>query len=159
MNSTVKNIIIRQIDTKNQQELAWVNQQYSYINFMHSQENEYIIVAEINGEKAGLGRIVPCGTDDLTNKTAGELGGIHVLSKFQGMGIAHKIVEHLSSNKDYDILYCIPFRNLEYFYKQYGFSNACVEKCIHKKAINKYKYCMNSYNSTSLFLYKNCRQA
>ena len=82
-------------------EIEWINQRYDEVEFVHSVfENEVIAIAEIEGQKAGLGRLV--------NKGYLELGGIYVFDSFRGKGIAGEIVEFLLGYVDSQrTIYCI----------------------------------------------------
>jgi len=104
---------IRQAQTH---ELDWVNTRYAQIGFAPSRANEVILIAEVDGEPAGLGRLVPL------SDTSSELGGIFVFPKQRGRGIATRIVRALVAHAQaYETVYCIPFRHLTPFYKSFGF--------------------------------------
>ena len=60
-------------------EMEWINTKYDEVEFVHSIfDKEVIAVAEANGQKAGIGRLV---TIDENNF---ELGGIYVFEEFRG---------------------------------------------------------------------------
>ena len=69
------------------EELPWINSQYKEVGFVISSfDNEFIAIVEVNGKKAGLGRLVVVDHENL------ELGGIYVLNEFRRMGVADHIV-------------------------------------------------------------------
>ncbi|MBS0622859.1 MAG: GNAT family N-acetyltransferase [Verrucomicrobia bacterium] len=68
-------------------EISWVNQCYAEVQFIHSNfDREVIAIAEVNGQKAGLGRLVTINDENL------ELGGMYVFEEFRGQGIARKVL-------------------------------------------------------------------
>jgi N-acetylglutamate synthase-like GNAT family acetyltransferase len=76
---------------------------------------ETIVIAEIDGQRAGMGRLVPVGPD------ACELGGMFVDDAYRGRGVAHAIVEELVRRAGSKEIYCIPFADLEALYAASGF--------------------------------------
>ncbi|GAA4277781.1 GNAT family N-acetyltransferase [Aquimarina mytili] len=125
------------------EELEWVNEKYKAIGFTSSNYNtEYIALAEIKNTKCGLGRVVVIDAQNV------ELGGIYVFDEFQGLGIAQKIIHHLLENTIQNKkIWCLPFKNLEHFYKKFGFFD---EKIDHSKIPNKiyekYAWCNQNQN-------------
>jgi len=101
--------------------MEWIKNCYDQVEFIHWHfENEIIAIAEFNGEKAGLGRLVKVDENNL------ELGEMYVFESFRGKGIAKETVNflliHVSPSQT---VYCIPFEHLLHFYKQCGFTNCC----------------------------------
>jgi GNAT superfamily N-acetyltransferase len=94
-------------------EIEWINQRYDEVEFVRSVfEKEIIAIAEVDGQKAGIGRLVN------VNKGNLELGGMYVFESFRGKGIAGEIIEFLLSHADSkSIVYCIPFQHLVPFYE------------------------------------------
>lgn len=127
-------------------ELAWINAQYASINFAPSSEADFMVVAEIDGVKAGLGRITQVEND------AGELGGIFVLPEFRGHSIATHLVEFLLKNSAYPKLFCIPFVHLEKFYKRFGFLPVDPTMPVPQKIAQKMSWCGNTYESSVVLL-------
>src|SRR5438128_1026460 len=79
-----------QIRAAEKQEMAWINGCYDEVEFIHSHfDSEIIAVAEFDGEKAGLGRLVKVDEQNL------ELGGMYVFESFRNKGIAKEIVTFL----------------------------------------------------------------
>lgn len=101
------------------QEVNWINDCYDQVEFIHSHfDSEIIAIAEFNGEKAGLGRLVEVDEKNF------ELGGMYVFESFRGKGIAKEIVNFLLAYvKPSQNVYYIPFEHLLHFYKQCGFVN------------------------------------
>ena len=102
--------------TAKPEETGWVNEQYAKAGFIPSDlARDTVVVAELDGRRAGLGRLVDVG------EGAYELGGMYVLDEFRGAGVARAIVEELlrlAAGRD---TYCIPFADLEAFYASAGF--------------------------------------
>ncbi len=120
-------------------ELEWINSRYDEVHFLHSIfDKEVIAIAEEQGIKKGLGRIVTIDTEHL------ELGGIYVFEKFRNQGIARIIVDFLLKQATANqIVYCIAFVHLVPFYKQFGFTSPCLNT--PKKIQDKYEWCKKNY--------------
>ena len=129
-------------------ELTWANERYSEINFIQSSESDYIAIAEVNGVKAGLGRV---STVDDNN---GELGGMYVLPEFRGRAVAGRIVEFLLLNCGHSSLYCIPFSHLENFYTQFGFLPADQTLAVPDAVADKFHWCQKTYDSPVTLLHR-----
>lgn len=123
-------------------EIEWINNKYDEVQFVHSIfQNEIIAIAEINGEKAGLGRLVTIDHENL------ELGGIYVFPSYRGKGIAAKLVSFLLKQADAHYhVYCIPFTKLIGFYGQFGFISLESTKKVPERVLKKYRWCEESYN-------------
>lgn len=94
----------------------WINERYQSVHFQPSDlSRDLMVVAEIDGVKAGIGRLVPAGAH------ACELGGMHVLEEFRGRGVARAIIEELLRHAEGRDVYCIPFAELEPIYAGAGF--------------------------------------
>jgi GNAT superfamily N-acetyltransferase len=96
-------------------ELGWMNEQYAQVHFIPSDAHDTMVVAELDGERAGFGRLVEAGDN------AYELGGIFVFEAFRGRGVARAIVEELIRRGAGREIYCIPFADLEPLYAASGF--------------------------------------
>ena len=136
-----------QIDQAKPENLSWINQRYKEINFCASNyENEIIVIASINGIRAGLGRLVNIDPNSV------ELGGIYVIPEYRNLKIAQKIVSYLVTeiepNKD---CYCLPFENLSNFYKSFGFVEAGA-KVVPVEVQEKHQWCLNNYDTNTLLL-------
>ena len=72
------------------EESPWINERYGEIGFVPSNiAHELVAIAEHQGSRAALGRLVPVNAD------CAELGGIYVLPEFRGLGISKEIVSYL----------------------------------------------------------------
>jgi GNAT superfamily N-acetyltransferase len=109
-------ITIRDLDDG---ERAWANALYRAIRFELTPPEAVALVAEIDGERIGLGRLVAHAPDVL------ELGGIWTDETARGRGVARAMVEALLARGAdaacSDRLWCIPFAHLSAFYQSFGF--------------------------------------
>lgn len=130
------------------QEISWINDCYDQVQFMHSHfDSEIIAIAEFNGEKAGLGRLVEVDEKNF------ELGGMYVFESFRGKGIAKEIVNFLLTYvKPSQNVYCIPFEHLFQFYKQCGFGNCLNLESIPQIILDKYRWCQEKYTHPTALL-------
>ncbi len=133
-----------------QEEIEWINKKYDEIKFKHSNySNEYIVIAEFNGNKAGIGRL------QKIDETTSELGGIYVFKEFRKLGIARRMVCALLENSNiYCQIYCLPFECLENFYKQFGFIIINDKSEAPKEIYEKWQWCNSYYESKTLLLCK-----
>lgn len=131
------------------EEIGWINSRYDEVGFVPSEiSTEKIVIAEVGGEKAGLGRLVQITEDDA------ELGGMLVFENFRGHGIAGKIVELLlQQSRSYKRVFCIPFEHLNEFYGRYGFSKLEPDTIdIPPKVKEKHEWCNQNYEHRTLLL-------
>ncbi len=137
-----------QIRAAEKQEIDWINGCYEEIEFIHSHfDNEIIAIAEFNGEKAGLGRLVKIDEKNF------ELGGMYVFESFRGKGIAKEIVTFLLTYvKPFQTAYCIPFEHLLHFYKQSGFANCPEFESVPQVILDKYHWCQEKYTHPTILL-------
>lgn len=129
-------------------ELTWINRRYDEVQFVHSDfDNEIIAIAEYEGQRVGLGRLVRIDDRNL------ELGGIYVFEQHRGKGIAKEIVEFLLRYVPKEqIVYCIPFEHLAPFYRQFGFLDSNGDGA-PKKVVEKFIWCQEQYPTpTTLFV-------
>jgi N-acetylglutamate synthase-like GNAT family acetyltransferase len=127
-------------------DLAAVNERYACIGFVPSTTHDVIVLAEQDGVVAGQGRIVP------VDATHGELGGIHVLPRFAGAGVARHIVTHLLGQSRFPTLYCVPFAALAPFYTSMGFAPVVDEGGVPAQVLEKYRWCQSAYDQPVLLL-------
>jgi len=120
-------------------ELGWANERYGDIHFLASTARDLIAVAEVDGEKAGLGRIVP------VDATTGELGGMYVLPAFRGRKLAGAIVAYLLRHSPYRQLFCIPLAHLEGFYAGFGFLPVPAGTPVPRAVAEKVNWCTKEY--------------
>src|SRR5689334_21786516 len=101
-------------------ERAWANDLYRAIRFETTPPGAIALVAELNGERIGLGRLVAHAPEVL------ELGGIWTDEAVRGRGIARAMVEALLARRAQtphpERLWCIPFVHLSAFYRSCGFA-------------------------------------
>ncbi len=131
-------------------EMHWVNQCYDKVGFIHSNFNrEFIAIAEFEGEKVGLGRLVKIDENNL------ELGGMYVLESFRGKGIASEVVRFLLNLAEpFPTVYCIPFEYLIPFYTKCGFTTCTQLELVPNEILDKYQLCKVKYtNPTSLMMH------
>ena len=109
-------VIIRDLEDG---ERAWANALYRAIRFASTPPGAVALVAEIDGARVGLGRLVAHAPDVL------ELGGIWTDEAARGRGIARAMVEALLARRAQtahpEHLWCIPFAHLSAFYQSFGF--------------------------------------
>lgn len=140
-----------QLRLANRSEIKWINECYDKVNFIHSNyDKEIIAIAEYNGQKVGLGRLVTIDDDTF------ELGGIYVVESFRGKGIAKEVVRFLLNQaKPYQTIYCIPFEHLVPFYQKFGFIQCINLEMVPKDLLKKFNWCKEKYNNpTSLLVLK-----
>jgi N-acetylglutamate synthase-like GNAT family acetyltransferase len=140
-------------------EIDWINQCYAEVEFVPSHfEKEIIAVAEYNGQKAGLGRLVSIDENNL------ELGGMYVFDTFQGKGIPKKITEFLLNQLiETQNVYCLPFQHLLPLYKfaftRFGFVLCTDFSQAPKKVFEKFQWCQTKYSKpVSLLVLKRTLQ-
>ncbi|MGZ7149088.1 GNAT family N-acetyltransferase [Bacillus sp. BC08] len=126
-------------------DLGWINNQYNAIDFVPSDLNrDKVAIITYNNEYAGVGRLVQIDEDTI------EMGGIFILPKFRGLQLAKKLVSFLiQTAKTLEIqnVYCLPFEELESFYKTYGFTDVDTTKEIaHPIILKKYNWCLENYD-------------
>ena len=120
--------------TARPEETGWINEQYARVGFIPTGAHDQVVVAELDGARAGIGRLVDAG------ENAYELGGMYVLDGFRGAGIARAIVEELIARAGDRDVYCIPFADLEAFYASAGFARIEPVNVPHK-VIEKLEWC------------------
>jgi GNAT superfamily N-acetyltransferase len=107
------------IRTLREDERAWANARYRDIQFAESPPGTFAVVAEVAGERVGLGRLVEHAPGVL------ELGGIWTAEASRGRGIARAVVDALLAQwPRRERLWCIPFAHLAPFYLSCGFAPA-----------------------------------
>lgn len=118
-------------------EIDWINKKYDEVKFPHSNyDNEIIAIAEINNIKCGLGRLIKI------ENNVFELGGMYVFEEYRNNKIATHIIEFLLKQINQKaIIYCLPFKELTFFYKRFGFSENVNLKNVPSKVQKKYDWC------------------
>ncbi|MCM3273371.1 GNAT family N-acetyltransferase [Paenibacillus elgii] len=133
-----------------EEDMPWVNEQYREVGFAASDYgNEIIVLAEWNGEKAGVGRLVNMGQDTY------EMGGIYVQERFRGKQAANAIVGLLveeAGRRGVPHVYCIPFAHLESFYSRFGYIRVEDESAVHPGVLKKYRWCRAEYPQETILM-------
>ena len=128
------------------EQLAWVNARYAEVDFVASNANDLVVIASIGGTPAGQGRVVPLGAG------AGELGGMLVYEAFKGRGLARDIIASLCALPGFDVLYCLPFAELESLYASMGFSRTADDASVPPQVSQKYRWCNAHYGKPVLLM-------
>jgi GNAT superfamily N-acetyltransferase len=129
-------------------EIDWINSCYDKADLARSKfDKEIIAIAEVDKEKAGLGRLLKVDSDNL------ELGGIYVMEAFRSLGIAKELVKFLVEQvKPYQTLYCIPFKNLIPFYEQFGFVPCKQMEKVPADISKKWAWCQSRYTQPTTLM-------
>jgi GNAT superfamily N-acetyltransferase len=115
---------------------SWINERYASVHFQGSDlSRDLLVVAELDGVAAGIGRLVPAG------KHACELGGILVFEEFRGRGIARAIIDELLRHANGRAVYCIPFAELEPIYAAAGFVRTTPDDTLPRYIHEKLDWC------------------
>jgi len=140
-------IIIRDAEER---EICWVNAKYDEIGFKHADYSEGIIlIAEIDGKKAGLGRLLRVDSNSF------ELGGMYVFPSYRKAGIARVMVETLLDRaKRSPRIFCLPFAHLAQFYRGFGFYPAPNDVQVPEAVASKLNWCNNTYPDMTLVLFR-----
>ncbi len=108
-----------ELRTATQADAGWINDRYASVHFIPSDlVRDTIVVAEIEGFPAGMGRLVPAG------EGVCELGGMYVFEEHRGRGVARAIIDELLRQAGAREVYCIPFADLTALYAAAGFAAA-----------------------------------
>jgi N-acetylglutamate synthase-like GNAT family acetyltransferase len=116
------------------QELAWINDRYDEAGFKRSHfEREIIAIAEMAGERVGLGRLVKI------NDQMAELSGVYVLPNYRQQGIASQIIKFLLEINPFQQVFCLPLAHQKAFYARYGFDIATPSGSLPAEIQEKYE--------------------
>lgn len=114
----------------------WINERYASVHFQPSDlSRDLVVIAEIDGRAAGIGRLVLAGDD------ACELGGMHVLEEFRGRGVARAVIDELIRLANGREVYCIPFADLESIYAGAGFRRIDPDRELPAEVREKLNWC------------------
>jgi len=128
------------------EELRWINERYAEVGFVPSTlEHEIVIVAEIDGERAGIGRLVDI------DEHACELGGMLVFERFRGRGVSRAIIDALLARANGRDVFCIPFAELEALYAGAGFART---DDAPPKVLEKFAWCQRTYDKPVLLMFR-----
>ncbi len=138
-----------QIRAAQKKDIEWINQCYTDVDFVPSIfEKEIIGIAEYEGERAGIGRLVT-----IDNHNA-ELGGMYVFESFRGKGVARELVKFLLKYAHlFQTVYCIPFEHLSSFYMEFGFAVCANLEKAPSEVVTKYQWCKSHYPQATLLLF------
>lgn len=118
------------------EDAAWINERYASVHFQTSDlSREMLVVAEVDGVAAGIGRLVPAG------EGACELGGMLVFEEFRSRGIARALIDELLDHADGRTVYCIPFADLEPIYAAAGFTRREEDEELPEYVRKKMEWC------------------
>jgi len=124
-------------------EADWVNERYAEVRFIPSDlEKDLVLIAEIDGQPAGLGRLVP------VDEHACELGGMLVFDAFRGRGVARALIEELVRRAGERSIYCIPFAKLEPLYAEFFERTETAPNPVREK----YEWCQRTYEEPVLLM-------
>lgn len=124
-------------------EASWVNERYAEVRFIPSDlSKDVVLIAEIAGQPAGLGRLVP------VDAHTAELGGMLVFDAFRGKGVARALIDALI-RASAQTIYCIPFAKLEGLYAAAGFTRT-EEAPVQVR--EKYEWCQRTYDEPVLLM-------
>ncbi|MGE6541381.1 GNAT family N-acetyltransferase [Bacillus luti] len=126
-------------------DLEWINTQYDSIGFLPSDlKIDRVAIISYDNEYAGIGRLVQIDEDTI------EMGGIFILPQFRGLQLAGELVLFLVETvKKLQVqnVYCLPFEELENFYKKYGYTEVDTTKeVVHPIILKKYNWCLDNYD-------------
>lgn len=99
-------------------ELGWADERYREIKFTPSPPGVRGFVAELGGERVGLGRLIEHAPAVV------ELGGIWTHAAARNRGVARAMVSELLAQAPPGPLWCIPFAHLAVFYESFDFEAA-----------------------------------
>ncbi|HYR27219.1 MAG TPA: GNAT family N-acetyltransferase [Thermoanaerobaculia bacterium] len=124
-------------------ESDWVNERYAEVRFIPSDlANDLVLIAEIDGHPAGLGRLVTVDGDSC------ELGGMLVFDAFRGRGIARALIAELVTRAGERAIYCIPFAKLEPLYAEFFERTEDAPEPVRAK----YEWCQRTYEEPVLLM-------
>ncbi|HUP63255.1 MAG TPA: GNAT family N-acetyltransferase [Thermoanaerobaculia bacterium] len=125
-------------------EAAWINERYASVEFLPSDlSREIVVVAEIDGDRAGIARLVP------VDERSCELGGMLVFEDFRGRGVARALIDELLRHAEGREVYCIPFADLESLYAAAGFERA---DDAPQPVREKLEWCQRTYDRAAILM-------
>ncbi|TCJ82065.1 UNVERIFIED_ORG: N-acetylglutamate synthase-like GNAT family acetyltransferase [Bacillus cereus] len=132
-----------QLATSN--DLEWINNQYKTIGFVPSDlKRDIVAIITYDNSYAGVGRLVQIDKDTI------EMGGIFILPQFRGLQLAGELVSFLvetAKKLQVQHVYCLPFAELEEFYKKYSYTEVDTTKeAVHPIILKKYNWCLDHYD-------------
>jgi GNAT superfamily N-acetyltransferase len=132
-----------------QDDIDWINSKYKEVKFLPSElQKEIVAIAEVDGLKAGLGRLVKIDNENL------ELGGMLVFAEYRKLGLSKKIIEFLLDHAEGKRIYCIPFVHLFNLYNSFGFTVCEAVSIVPRVITDKFEWCKKEYEHEVLLLIK-----
>ena len=132
------------IRSAKEEEMDWVNGEYKKIHFPLSNfESELIVIAEVAGEKAGMGRLITI------DEQHGEIGGMYVLQKYRNQGIAKEILQFLLSKcGTFEKVFLFSYERSHRYYRKFGFKLTPMADFpkIPERILTKLKWCNDEYD-------------
>lgn len=125
--------------TANPADLEWANARYAEADFLPSDPSHTVMIAELDGVRAGLGRLVPAGPGVF------ELGGMYVLPVHRGRGIAPALIAALLEAAGGARVYCIPYAHLSPLYARAGFRPVDGDAVLPPPVAAKLDWCRQHY--------------
>lgn len=127
-------------------EREWANSRYEEVDFLPSPASDLVVVAELHGIAAGLGRVTKVATG------IGELGGMYVFPEHRGAGLSRSLIQFLISESALETLYCLPFEHLRSLYESVGFRTCQPSALVPAKVLEKHAWCNAHYSKSVLLM-------
>jgi GNAT superfamily N-acetyltransferase len=121
------------------EDLDWVNARYAEADFQPSATTHLVLIAEVDGAPAGLGRLVPAGPGTV------ELGGMYVLPAHRGGGVAAALIAALLAAAAGARVYCVPYAHLAALYERAGFAEVAEGAAVPAAVREKLACCKRHY--------------
>lgn len=120
-------------------DLEWIQAQYAVAYFQPAGVTHVVVIAEVHGVRAGLGRLVPAGDGVF------ELGGIYVRPEFRGRNVSRRLVRHLVELAGPARVFCIPYAHLAALYAGEGFVVVASLREVPAAVLEKLEWCKHHY--------------
>jgi GNAT superfamily N-acetyltransferase len=135
-------------------QLDWVNKRYREVDFLPSDAADIVVLARVDGEPAGLGRLSIAGDEFGAEPGAefAELGGMYVFDAYRGAGVSRPIIDQLIRAAGPRRLYCLPFAELHGLYSGFGFRTLERPDGVPAKVAEKYRWCNRFYAKPVLLM-------
>ncbi len=130
-------------------ELDFVNLLYRRADFVASDADDIVLIAEVACERVGVGRLVPVGDD------AVELGGMYVVDAHRGGGLGRAIVARLVLEAGARAIWCIPYTHVAGLYRSFGMVDAVPGEPEPPPAVaEKLRFCRARYATSVVLLHR-----
>lgn len=114
---------------------AWAAARHAAIGFAPTAPDDLLLVVVVDGEPAGVGRVVG----------GLELGGMYVDPAHRGRGLAEALVAALVAQAPGPRLWCVPFTPLEALYRRAGFADPRPDDPVPPPIAAKVAWCRGRY--------------